>query len=484
MYIKYRTFLAGVRFEKQDEDMYKILIVDDEANIHYSFQKILPEKYELVSAHSAEEGIELFKKDIPNLVVLDVKLPGMDGLEALKIIKNIDARVPVIMMTAFGTVDTAISAMKFGAYEYLIKPFDIDKMRNVIEKALDSSDLMRRSVYVASELSHIKDIKGDAIIGSSQPMQEIYKLIGQVAEQDVTVLITGESGTGKELVARAIYQHSKRTNNSFLEVNCAALPENLLESELFGHEKGAFTGAVDRHIGKFEQVNGGTLFLDEIGEMSLITQAKILRVIQYGEFSRIGGKEVIKANVRLIVATNRNLEEAIKKGDFREDLYYRLNVITINIPPLRERKEDIPELVNYFICKYNAETGKKIKGIDKKALKKLNQCSWPGNVRQLENCIRRALVLTKGISLSSADIEPEDTATVGVISTQEEDESALDRILENIIRKKSNMKLWPVVEKMLIEKALKKTKGNQVQAALLLGIHRNTLRNRIERYKL
>jgi two-component system response regulator AtoC len=464
--------------------MVKILIVDDEANIHYSFQKILPDNYSLLSAHSAEEGIEFLKKEIPDLIVMDVKLPGMSGLEALKLIKNIDARIPVIMMTAFGTVDTAITAMKYGAYEYLIKPFDVDKMRKVIEKALESSDLMRRSVYVASKLTHVKDIKGDVIIGSSEAMQEIYKLIGQVAEQDITVLICGESGTGKELVARAIYQYSKRSNNPFLEVNCAALPENLLESELFGHEKGAFTGAIDRHIGKFEQVNGGTLFLDEIGEMSLLTQAKILRVIQYGEFTRVGGKEVVKTDVRLIVATNRNLEEMIKKGKFREDLYYRLNVITIYIPPLRERKEDIPELVNYFICRYSNDLCKKMKGIDKKALKLLDHYSWPGNIRQLENCIRRAVVLAKGVTITSEDIELEEALAVIDVSTKQEDEAALERIFDHIINGKDKIKLWPKVEKMLIEKALKKTKGNQVQAARLLGIHRNTLRNRIERYKL
>ena len=320
----------------------RILIVDDEPNIHYSFQKIFSPKYSILSAKTAEEGIVKVKTELPDVVVMDVKLPKMDGLEALQQMHKLDSKIPVIIMTAFGTVNTAITAMKFGAYEYLLKPFDIDKIKNLVNKAVETSQLMQRSVYVPSEISSAGDESGDMIVGSSEAMQEVYKLIGQVAEQDVTVLIRGESGTGKELVARAIYHHSKRSEHPFLEINCAALPENLLESELFGHEKGSFTGATEKHIGKFEQVNGGTLFLDEIGEMPLLTQAKILRVIQHGEFTRVGGKEIIKTDVRLLVATNSNLEEAIKTGKFRDDLYYRLNIITMYLPGLRERKEDIP----------------------------------------------------------------------------------------------------------------------------------------------
>jgi two-component system response regulator AtoC len=466
------------------EQKYKILIVDDEPNIHYSFQKILPSEYTILSAHTAEEGIEKLSQEIPDIVVMDIKLPSMDGLEALKAMREIDARIPVVMMTAFGTVTTAITAMKFGAYEYLLKPFDVTKMRTVIQKALEASDLMRRQVYVAADAVTIESGAGDAIVGSSEAMQAVYKLIGQVAEQDVTVLIWGDSGTGKELVARAIYHHSKRNDRPFLEVNCAALPENLLESEIFGYEKGAFTGAYERHIGKFEQVHKGTLFFDEIGEMSLATQAKILRVIQYGEFNRVGGKEIIRTDVRLIVATNRNLEEAIRKGTFREDLYYRLNVINIYLPPLRERRDDVPALVQYFIAKYSKDTGKSIKGINEQALQLLTHYSWPGNVRQLENCIRRAVVLTKGFTIMSEDLELEDKIEQQTVTTQEEDHLALNRILDNIITGKSKIKLWPTVEKILIVKALQKTRGNQVQAAQLLGIHRNTLRNRMGKYNL
>lgn len=458
-----------------------LLIVDDEPNIHYSFEKILPDDIRIVSAHSAEEGISKLRTEQPDVVVMDVRMPGMDGLEALQKMRAVDGKVPVIMMTAFGTVNTAITAMKFGAFEYLLKPFDVKKMRQVIEKAVETSLRMRRVVQIPSDVAS-GDGDGDMIVGSSEAMQDVYKLIGQVAEQNVTVLIRGESGTGKELVARAIYHHSRRSEKPFLEVNCAALPESLLESELFGYEKGAFTGANERKIGKFEQVKGGTLFLDEIGEMSLMTQAKVLRVIQYGDFTRVGGNEIVRSDVRLIVATNRILEDAIKQGKFREDLYYRLNVITIAIPPLRERREDVGDLVQYFIKKYSKEANKNIRGIDKKALKELVEYPWPGNVRQLENCIRRAVVLSKGFTVSPEDLELE-TEFETTVEKQDVWE-VLEKLLDEVIANRSDAQLWPVMEQLLIEKVLKKTRGNQVQAARILGIHRNTLRNRIERYGL
>ena len=458
-----------------------LLIVDDEPNIHYSFEKILPDDIRIVSAHSAEEGISKLRTEQPDVVVMDVRMPGMDGLEALQKMRAVDGKVPVIMMTAFGTVNTAITAMKFGAFEYLLKPFDVKKMRQVIEKAVETSLRMRRVVQIPSDVAG-GDGDGDMIVGSSEAMQDVYKLIGQVAEQNVTVLIRGESGTGKELVARAIYHHSRRSEKPFLEVNCAALPESLLESELFGYEKGAFTGANERKIGKFEQVKGGTLFLDEIGEMSLMTQAKVLRVIQYGDFTRVGGNEIVRSDVRLIVATNRILEEAIKQGKFREDLYYRLNVITIAIPPLRERREDVSDLVQYFIKKYSKEANKNIRGIDKKALKELVEYPWPGNVRQLENCIRRAVVLSKGFTISPEDLELE-TEFETTVEKQDVWE-VLEKLLDEVTANRSDAQLWPVMEQLLIEKVLKKTRGNQVQAARILGIHRNTLRNRIERYGL
>ncbi len=463
-------------------DKYTILIVDDEVNIHYSFKKILPPEYVVISAQDGRSGVKLLQEAQPDVVVMDIKMPGLSGLEALIEMRAINARVPIILMTAFGTLNTAITAMKNGAFDYLLKPFDLEKMRFVLQKAIRSSEQMRRTVSLTIAKEPVQ--AGDLIVGNSEAMQEVYKRIGQVAAQDVTVLIRGESGTGKELVARAIYQHSRRAQQPFLEINCAALPENLLESELFGHEKGAFTGACNRHIGKFEQVNGGTLFLDEIGEMSLLTQAKILRVIQHGEISRLGGEENIHTNIRLIAATHIDLEEAMRQKRFREDLYYRLNIITIQLPPLRDRMTDIPALVKYFIARYANETGKSVKEIDRSALEKITAHSWPGNVRELENCIRRAVVLAKGDFITADEIDLSQNAVEKCEENVFDEKAALDQLVEQIIDKKSGTKLWPEVEKLLIAKVLQKTAGNQVQAAKILGIHRNTLRNRIEKYGL
>ena len=459
----------------------RVLIVDDEPNIHYSFQKIFGEEMEIFSAHTAEEGINLLRTQALDALVMDVKLPGIDGLEALQKIRQLNAQIPIVIMTAFGTVDTAIEAMKHGAFEYILKPFEVERMREVLQKAIAAGESRHK---MASDRIPIGDPKGSMLVGTSLVMQDVYKLIGRVAAQNVTVLMLGESGTGKEMVARAIYHHSARANKPFLEVNCAALPESLLESELFGHEKGAFTGAYERHMGKFEQVNGGTMFLDEIGEMSLVTQAKILRVIQYGEFTRVGGKQVIRTDVRLLIATNRNLEQMIRAGRFREDLYYRLNIISVHLPPLRERAGDIPELVDHFLARYSAEVGKRLHGIEKSAMRKLNSYHWPGNVRQLENCIRRAVVLTKGATITSDDLELDDAINLQVAETQQDDEAALNRILQNIVDGTNRTPLWPTVEEKLIRLALRKTGGNQTEAARVLGIHRNTLRNRMERYNI
>jgi len=459
----------------------RVLIVDDEHNIHYSFQKSFGQEMEILSAHTAEEGIDLLRTQTPDAVVMDIKLPGLDGLEALQKIRKIDSRTPIVIMTAFGTVDTAIEAMKHGAFEYILKPFEVEKMREVLRKAIAAGAARQKT---ASDRIPLGDPKGNMLVGSSPAMQEIYKLIGRVAGQNVTVLILGESGTGKEMVARAIYHHSTRANKPFLEINCAALPESLLESELFGHEKGAFTGAFERHNGKFEQVNGGTMFLDEIGEMSLLTQAKILRVIQHGEFTRVGGKQIIRTDVRLLIATNRNLEQMIRDGKFREDLYYRLNIISVDLPPLREREGDIPELVDHFLVRYSLEAGKKLQGIEKSAMQKLEVYHWPGNVRQLENCIRRAVVLAKGSTITTDDLELDEAIDQAIADTEQDDDAALKRILQNIAEGKNRMRLWPAVEEKLIRLALQKTAGNQTEAARILGIHRNTLRSRMERYHI
>src|SRR5512136_661422 len=321
--------------------MERILIVDDDQSMRYSLNRMLEgQGLQLSLAKNGPEALERFEQDRPDLVVMDIKMPGQSGLEVLREIKEKDPRALVILMTAFGTTETAIEAMKYGAFDYILKPFDIPQMRGLVERALEVSRMMKKIVSLPDREK--AEASEETLVGSSLAMQQVYKMIGQVAPTEVTVLLRGESGTGKEMVARAIYHHSRRGDKPFLPVNCAAIPETLLESELFGHEKGAFTGALTRRVGKFEQCQGGTLFLDEIGDMTPTTQAKILRVLQERRFERLGGSERITSDVRVIVATNKDLEKAIREGTFRQDLYYRLKVVTLHLPPLRERKEDIP----------------------------------------------------------------------------------------------------------------------------------------------
>src|SRR2546425_1191572 len=383
--------------------MDKLLLIDDEADVQYSFRRIFDSpEIELTAASSGEEGLKLIAKVKPDLVIMDVRMGGMTGLETLRRIRETNAKLPVIMMTAYGTTQTAIEAMKLGAYDYLLKPFDVPKLKQIIAAALKAARDMKEVVSYQPLLeSEDYDL---GIVGRSEGMQQVFKLIGQLAASDATALITGESGTGKELVARAIYSHSERSEKPFLAINCAAIPENLLESELFGHEKGAFTGAAAQRIGKFEQCNHGTIFLDEIGDMTAATQTKILRVLQSGTFERVGGNQPIQVEVRVIAATNKPLEEAVADREFREDLFYRLNVVRVQIPPLRERKKDIPLLVNYFLRKFSAKTPKSIAA---EALSLLEQYHWPGNVRELENVIRRALVVAKGEAILASDLPNE-----------------------------------------------------------------------------
>src|SRR5437868_11514159 len=331
--------------------MDKLLLIDDEADVQYSFRRIFDSpEVEIATANSGEEALKVIPKFKPDLVLMDVRMGGMTGLETLRRIRETDARLPVIMMTAYGTTQTAIEAMKLGAYDYLLKPFDVPKLKEIIFSALKAARDMKEVVSYQPLLESEDYELG--IIGRSEAMQQVFKLIGQLAASDATALITGESGTGKEIVARAIYHHSNRSQQSFLAVNCAAIPEQLLESELFGHERGAFTGATLQRIGKFEQCHRGTLFLDEIGDMTPATQTKILRVLQSGTFERVGGNQPITADVRIIAATNKPLEQAVADKQFREDLFYRLNVVRIHVPPLRERRADIPLLVNYFLKKF------------------------------------------------------------------------------------------------------------------------------------
>ncbi len=471
--------------------MNKMLLIDDEADVQYSFRRIFENSgIDLTTASSGEEGLKLIPRVKPDLVVMDVRMGGMNGLETLRRIRESDSKLPVIMMTAYGTTQTAIEAMKLGAYDYLLKPFDVPKLKQIIGDALRAAEDMKKVVSYEPLLeSEDYDI---GIIGRSEPMQKVFKLIGQLATSDATALITGESGTGKELVARAIYHHSKRSDKPFLAINCAAIPENLLESELFGHEKGSFTGATAQRIGKFEQCNGGTIFLDEIGDMSLTTQTKILRVLQSGTFERVGGNQPVQVDVRVIAATNKPLEQAVAEKQFREDLFYRLNVVRIEMPALRERREDIRLLVEYFLKRNSKGRQAQKKLIAKDALALLESYHWPGNVRELQNAIERAFVVSKGdIILPSdfgAEIFSKSTPSRAEVTIADgvagggSDPASLVKQLFVWARRDPKFKIVAAVERELIINALSETSGNQVQAAKLLGITRATLRKRIEKF--
>jgi nitrogen regulation protein NR(I) len=468
--------------------MQTILIVDDDKSIRYSLKRMMEEKYSILTAQNGEEALGRVKESSPDLIIMDIKMPGRNGIEVLREIKSIDPKSLVIIMTAYGTTETAIEAMKYGAFDYILKPFPIPQMKGLVEKALALRKLMKEEVTYAPAAG--PEEKEERIVGSSSKMQEIYKMIGQVAPSDVTVLIRGESGTGKELIARAIYHHSLRSNQPFLPINCAAIPDTLLESELFGHEKGAFTGASARRIGKLEQCQWGTIFLDEIGDMSLSTQAKLLRVLQEKSFERLGGMETIKVDIRPIVATNKDLEEAISNGRFREDLYYRLNVVSITIPPLRERKEDIPELVSYFLKKFNRELKKGVVGITPPAMEKITSYGWPGNVRQLENVLKRAMVLCQGEWILEDQLLFEkgwEKREVEEEMSKENVEDLLNSLFEELSKTTTisqDLDMISILERGLILRALQKTGGNQLKAALLLGIHRSTLRGKMEKYNI
>lgn len=493
--------------------MDKLLLIDDEADVRYSFRRIFEStELQVHTAGSGEEGLAMLPKVQPDLVLMDVRMAGMGGLETLRKIRELDAKLPVIMMTAYGSTQTVIEAMKLGAYDYLHKPFDVPRLKEVLTAALKASRDMREVVSYQPLLeSEDYDL---GIVGRSEPMQNVFKLIGQLAATNATALITGESGTGKELVARAIYHHSDRSGQPFLAINCAAIPENLLESELFGHEKGAFTGATSQRIGKFEQCHKGTLFLDEIGDMSLPTQTKILRVLQSGSFERVGGNQPIQVDVRVIAATNRPLEQAVARREFREDLFFRLNVVRIQLPPLRERRSDIKLLVDYFLTKLAKRTGVTARSISEEAMTRLQAHAWPGNVRELENALHRAMVVCKGEVILSRDLPSEiaaDTAdgppqanntsastplppSAGpqpagpgpspAAAEKEGDVATLARALFQIARQQNKLKVIPAVERELIIQALLETQGNQVQAAKLLGITRATLRKRIEKFNI
>jgi two-component system nitrogen regulation response regulator GlnG len=484
-------------------DRQRVLIIDDEKDVHYSFRRVLEkEPLEILSAESGDEGIRLARKTQPDLIVMDIRMGHTNGLDTLKELRQLNPRQVVIMMTAYGTSQTAIEAMKLGAYDYVLKPFDIPRLKELLAQALAAAQAMKQVVTFPAKASPEADRQ--TIVGNSPAMQQVYKLIGQVAPTSTTILITGESGTGKELVARAIYQNGSRANKPFIAINCAAIPENLLESELFGHEKGAFTGALAQRIGKFEQCDGGTLFLDEIGDMPLTTQTKILRVLQEGEISRVGNNASIKTDVRILAATNKDLWHAVQRKEFREDLFYRLNVVRLNLPPLRERISDLPLLVAYFINKFRLKQPTAPAQIADDALAAIQRHPWPGNVRELENCIQRAMVLASGNTITLANLPdeiaraagrapvpapatpvPASETSVAVPSSSDPGKNELSHAIEILFgfaRREKQFKLLPAAERELIVRALAETSGNQVQAAKLLGITRATLRKRVDKF--
>jgi nitrogen regulation protein NR(I) len=468
--------------------MDKILVVDDEADIRRAFHRNLAsDALQVVDAGNGEEAIRMIAKERPNLVVMDIRMGATSGLDTLRKLRELDPKLLIIMMTAYGTTQTAIEAMKLGAYDYVLKPLEVPKLKALIDSALKAARDMREVVSYQPLLD--SEDYAEGIVGKSEPMQQVFKLIGQVSQSDATVLITGESGTGKELVARAIYHHSRRAESPFLAINCAAIPEHLLESELFGHEKGAYTGAVERRIGKFEQCDQGTIFLDEIGDMPLSTQTKILRVLQNGEFQRVGGNQTFHVDVRVIAATNKHPEQLIAVKKFREDLFYRLNVVRIHLPPLRERPEDIRLLVDYFLQQFtkSGSVPGKVTKISTEALKILDKSTWPGNVRELENVIERAAVVARGDSILPKDLPNEVREPHSVAVPPDDLAAAIDmavRPLYALAKKDPKLKIMAVVERELIARALIETNGNQVQAARLLGITRATLRKRIDKFHI
>lgn len=437
-----------------------ILVVDDDESLRDSMRMLLSDKYEVVFAVNGREAIQKVEKSIPDLMLLDVRLPEVDGLEVLKTVKGIEPDLDVVMLTAMNTVQFAVDAIKAGASDYLTKPFDIDAISSLIEKILEKKYLKKENIYLKEEIQ--KEFQFEKIVGQSPLMREIFTMISQISQNDSTVLIYGESGTGKELVARAIHNTSQRKNRLFVPLNCAAIPENLFESELFGHERGAFTGAYERKLGKFEIAEGGTIFLDEIGSMPLSMQGKLLRAIQEKEIERVGGSHPIPINVRIISATNTDLKKALKDDKFRNDLYYRLNVIPLNIPALRDRKKDIPLLINFFLKLFNLEFGKKIKKFSDEAMDSMIGYDWPGNVRELRNIIERLVVLSDSSVIVKQKLPKEITETASTLGIA--NETDLDF-------KHATMRF----EAAFIKNAIEKAGGRKSKAAKLMGIHRNTL---------
>jgi two-component system nitrogen regulation response regulator GlnG len=464
--------------------MARLLLVDDNPNliltqVHHAFDVA---GHEVDTARTGEDGVRQAATRTPEAILLDLRLPDLSGLEVYRRLRHIDARIPVIFITAASDADSAIEAMKQGAYDYLCKPLDLHQLRRVVGEALEVSRRMRQPAVVAESPTD-PDVDG-AIVGRCPAMLEVYKAIGRVAAQDVPVLITGESGTGKELVARAIYQHGARAQAPFLAINCAAIPDGLLESELFGHERGAFTGAERRRIGKFEQCSGGTLFLDEVGDMSLATQAKVLRLLQEQAFERVGGNETVRTDVRLIAATHRDLEAWSKEGKYRPDLFYRLGVFTISLPPLRERSDDLPMLVHHYVRRFNRELGREVREVAPEAMDLLRSYPWPGNIRELQSVLKQALLQATGPILIPAFLPGTIAAArSAAAAAPPADESVrLESFIRQRLRAGSNelyQETLRRVEQLLLPLVLHSTGGNKLQAARILGMTRRTLRMKL-----
>lgn len=467
--------------------MNRILIIDDDRQLGISFAKILSQEgYKTENAFTGREGIASVKNNPLDLVILDVRLPDMDGLQVFEVIHELFPKLPVIIITAYSSTETAIGAIQKGAFDYIYKPFDVPEMLQVVEKAVAAGHYMSSPVEVNPDGESFSG--REALVGSGSSMLEVYKAIGRVSATDATVLIRGESGTGKELASRAIYNYSNRANKPYVVVNCVAIPETLLESELFGYEKGTFTGAVHKRVGKIEQARGGTVFLDEIGDMPLSIQSKFLRLLQENSIERLGGKEPIDVDVRVIAATNRDLEAAVAEGTFREDLYYRLRVVTLTMPPLRDRKEDIDALVAYLLTRLSVEMSIANPGISTEALRKIKQYAWPGNIRELLNSLKKALIFNRGAPLQPEDITLNQEQIgqgrtvnppmaqdikpwVRALLQAEQQERLFDSCLDQVAA-------------LLIQEALVLTQGNRSHAAKLLGISRPTLHARIGKFKL
>jgi two-component system, NtrC family, response regulator AtoC len=445
-----------------------VLVVDDKLTVRRLLYEVATKAgYEAYLAENGRQAVEMTREKKPSVIIMDIRMPDLDGLEAFKIIRQESPEIPVILMTAYGTIDIAIQAMKMGAFDYLVKPSNVSELRIILARAMQMRDMREELTALRHELQNKYQMEN--IIGKSVAMQTVYKIVGRVAQTGATVLITGESGSGKELIAKTIHNNSLCRDGSFIKVNCGAIPEGLMESELFGYEKGAFTGAVGRKPGRFELANKGTIFLDEIGELPLALQVKLLRVLQEKEFERVGGTETIKVDVRIIAATNRNLEESVKKGVFRDDLYYRLKVVPIHVPALRDRPEDVPLFVDYFVGRFAAEAHLEVPLVTTEAMNLLCNYAWPGNVRELANVLERAVILSQGV-IDVTDLPGLfSSSEISVVSVPEKD------TLKDMMQR---------VEKQIITNALKKHNGNRVKTALALDISRRSLLYKIEEYGL